>query len=57
MVKVSGQELHAILLWRQLGFGELTIKVQDGVPVLVEEACRKIKLGGEELRELLGANQ
>jgi len=29
---------------RELGFGELVIKVQDGLPVMVERAKEKIKL-------------
>ena len=52
-LKLSRQELHLILLCRQIRFGELTIRVQDGLPVMVVEACRKIKLGGEELMELM----
>lgn len=29
---------------RQLRYGELTIKVQDGLPVMVERATEKVKL-------------
>jgi hypothetical protein len=29
---------------RQLGYGEITIKVQDGLPVMVERATEKVKL-------------
>jgi hypothetical protein len=29
---------------RQLGHGELVIKVQDGLPVLIEEGIKKVKL-------------
>ena len=29
---------------RQLGYGEVTIKVQDGLPVLIERATEKVKL-------------
>lgn len=29
---------------RQLGYGELVIKVQDGLPVMVEEGVKKTKL-------------
>lgn len=29
---------------RQLGFGEVTIKVQDGLPVMIEKAKEKVKL-------------
>lgn len=53
-MEVSRQELHLLLFIRQLGYGELTVKVQDGVPLFVEKACQKIKLGGEELEELRG---
>jgi len=51
-LELSRQELHLILLCRQMRFGELTIKVQDGLPVMVVEACRKIKLGGEEFEKV-----
>lgn len=51
-VEVSRQELHLLLFIRQLGYGELTVKVQDGVPLFVEKACQKIRLGGEELEML-----
>jgi len=29
---------------RELQFGEVTIKVQDGLPVLIEESIKKVKL-------------
>jgi len=29
---------------RQLGYGELVIKVQDGLPVMVERVTEKVKL-------------
>jgi len=29
---------------RQLGYGEVTIKVQDGLPVMIEKATEKVKL-------------
>lgn len=43
------QELHEkekrlLEFIRQLGHGELVIKVQDGLPVLIEEGIKKVKL-------------
>ncbi len=29
---------------RRLGYGELVIKVQDGLPVMIEKATEKVKL-------------
>lgn len=29
---------------RELQYGEVTIKVQDGLPVLIEESIKKVKL-------------
>ena len=29
---------------RQLGYGEITIKIQDELPIMVEKATEKIKL-------------
>ena len=51
-VEVSRQELHLLLFIRRLGYGELTVKVQDGVPLFVEKACQKTKLGGEDFEKL-----
>jgi hypothetical protein len=43
------QELHEkekrlLEFIRQLGHGEIVIKVQDGLPVLIEEGIKKVKL-------------
>jgi hypothetical protein len=43
------QELHEkekrlLEFIRQLGHGELVIKVQDGLPVMIERATEKVKL-------------
>lgn len=54
-VELSRQELHLILYIRRLGYGEVVVKVQDGVPVFVERACQRVKLGGEELAALAEA--
>ncbi|WP_410177096.1 YezD family protein [Thermoclostridium stercorarium] len=29
---------------RRLGYGEITIRVQDGLPVMIEKATEKVKL-------------
>ncbi|AYO30821.1 DUF2292 domain-containing protein [Biomaibacter acetigenes] len=47
--KLNEQELHEkerrlLEFIRQLGHGEVTIKVQDGLPVMVEEGVKKTKL-------------
>ncbi|WP_162991179.1 DUF2292 domain-containing protein [Biomaibacter acetigenes] len=46
---MNEQELHEkerrlLEFIRQLGHGEVTIKVQDGLPVMVEEGVKKTKL-------------
>ena len=38
------KEKKLIKFIRELQFGEVTIKVQDGLPVMVERAKEKIKL-------------
>ena len=38
------KEKRLIEFIRKLQFGEITIKVQDGVPVMVERATEKVKL-------------
>jgi len=42
--KIHEKEKKLIEFIRELGFGELVIKVQDGLPVMVERAKEKIKL-------------
>ncbi|MDI6872521.1 MAG: hypothetical protein QME79_14445 [Bacillota bacterium] len=42
------QEAKLIRLLRWMRSGRLEIKVQDGVPVHVEEVHRNIKLGGTD---------
>jgi hypothetical protein len=42
--KIHEKEKKSIEFIRELGFGELVIKVQDGLPVMVERAKAKIKL-------------
>lgn len=38
------KEQKLIEFIRELGYGELTIKVQDGLPVMIERATEKVKL-------------
>ncbi len=38
------KERNLIKFIRELQFGEITIKVQDGLPVMVERAKEKVKL-------------
>lgn len=42
--KIHEKEKKLIEFIRELGFGELVIKVQDGLPVLIEEGIKKVKL-------------
>ena len=42
--KLHEKELKLLEFIRQLGYGELVIKVQDGLPVLIEKATEKVKL-------------
>lgn len=38
------KEKNLIEFIRQLRYGEITIKVQDGLPVMIEKAKEKVKL-------------
>lgn len=38
------KERNLIKFIRELQFGEVTIKVQDGLPVMIEKAKEKVKL-------------
>lgn len=38
------KEKRLIKFIRHLGYGELVIKVQDGLPVMIEKATKKVKL-------------
>lgn len=42
--KLHEKELKLLEFIRQLKYGEVTIKVQDGLPVMIEKATEKIKL-------------
>ena len=42
--KLHEKEQKLLEFIRELGFGEVTIKVQDGLPVLIEESIKKVKL-------------
>lgn len=42
--KLHEKEKRLLEFIRQLGHGEVTIKVQDGLPVMVERAKEKVKL-------------
>ncbi|WP_158399841.1 YezD family protein [Thermoclostridium stercorarium] len=42
--KLHEKELKLLEFIRRLGYGEILIKVQDGLPVMVERATEKIKL-------------
>lgn len=42
--KLHEKEKRLLEFIRQLGYGELVIKVQDGLPVMIEKATEKVKL-------------
>jgi len=42
--KLHEKERRLLEFIRRLGYGEILIKVQDGLPVMVERATEKIKL-------------
>lgn len=42
--KLHDKELKLLAFIRRIGYGEITIKVQDGVPVMIEKATEKVKL-------------
>ncbi len=42
--KLHEKEKRLLEFIRQLGHGEIVIKVQDGLPVLIEEGIKKVKL-------------
>ena len=49
MTDMEEKELHEkekrlLEFIRQLGHGEIVIKVQDGLPVLIEKGIKKVKL-------------
>jgi len=42
--KLDEKEKRLLEFIRKLSYGELIIKVQDGLPVLIERATEKVKL-------------
>lgn len=42
--KLNEKEKRLIAYIRQLGYGEIVIKVQDKTPVMIEKAIEKVKL-------------
>lgn len=42
--KLHEKERRLLEFIRRLRYGEITIKVQDGLPVMVERATEKVKL-------------
>ena len=44
MMKLHEKEKKLIEFIRELKYGEVLIRVQDGVPVMVEKAMEKVKL-------------
>lgn len=41
---LDDKEKRLIEFIRRLGYGEVVIKVQDGLPVLIEKSTEKVKL-------------
>ena len=44
MQKLHEKEKRLLEFIRRLGYGEITIRVQDGLPVMVERVKEKVKL-------------
>lgn len=44
MKEINEKEKKLIEFIRRLGYGEIVIKVQDGLPVMIEKATEKVKL-------------
>ncbi len=42
--KLHEKEKRLLEFIRRLGYGELVIKVQDGLPVMIEKTTEKVKL-------------
>jgi len=42
--RLDDKEKRLIEFIRRLGYGEIVIKVQDGLPVLIERATERVKL-------------
>jgi hypothetical protein len=42
--KLHEKEKRLLEFIRRLGYGEITIRVQDGLPVMIEKATEKVKL-------------
>lgn len=43
-IELHDKELKLLEFIRRLGYGEVLIKVQDGLPVMIERATEKVKL-------------
>lgn len=43
-IELHDKELKLLEFIRRLGYGEVLIKVQDGLPVIIEKATEKVKL-------------
>ncbi len=42
--ELHDKEKRLLKFIRQLKYGEITIKIQDGLPVMVEKSTEKVKL-------------
>lgn len=42
--ELHDKEKRLLEFIRQLGYGEIVIKVQDGLPIMIEKAMEKVKL-------------
>ena len=54
-MNLTDRERELILFIRQLGWGDLKIRVENGQPVLVYEAIRTFKLGESQKKNLVRA--
>jgi hypothetical protein len=52
-LQVTAREKELILFMRELMWGDLKVRVENGEPVLIYEAIRTFKLGENKAQELL----
>lgn len=46
--QLQREDVELIQLIREVGYGELTVKLREGKPVIVEKVTQTIKLGDKE---------
>ncbi len=49
---ISQNELKVLLLWRDMKYGSLTLKVQDGVPMDLIRVDKQVRLSKDDFTKL-----